>query len=100
MNFVKLLFMVLSTLILFSCTKESSDTIPVSSSESSPVDNYREQFAIILSKAIYENKSLCDFLKASALKQFDKESITIKIDESIMKYNRKDISHIKTIYNW
>ena len=34
------------------------------------------------------------------LKQFDKESITIKIDESIMKYNRKDISHIKTIYNW
>lgn len=73
MNFVKLLFMVLSTLILFSCTKESSDTIPVSSSESSPVDNYREQFAIILSKAIYENKSLCDFLKASALKQFDKD---------------------------
>jgi ribosome maturation factor RimP len=33
------------------------------------------------------------------LKEFDSEYITIQTDENI-KINRKNIAHIKTIYNW
>ena len=34
------------------------------------------------------------------LEDFDNETITINIDEKTKSINRKDIAHIKTVYNW
>ena len=34
------------------------------------------------------------------LNSFDKESITILIDDKEIKLDRKNISQIKTVYNW
>lgn len=34
------------------------------------------------------------------LQDFDKETVTIIIDDQIYKFNRLEISHMKTIYNW
>ena len=34
------------------------------------------------------------------LKEYNNETITIKVEEQSHIINRKDISHIKTVYNW
>ncbi len=34
------------------------------------------------------------------LKKYDEKNITIEIDEKDLEINRKDISQLKTIYNW
>ena len=34
------------------------------------------------------------------LNDFDEDTITIKIDNEIYKFNKSEISHMKTVYNW
>lgn len=34
------------------------------------------------------------------LNDFDEDTITIKIDDEIYKFNKSEISHMKTVYNW
>ncbi len=35
-----------------------------------------------------------------SLKEYNKDTIKIKTEEKEIEINRKDISHIKTVYNW
>ena len=64
-------FAVALLLTCFSCKKDNLEPQLNSSSISSKEYNPEKEFAIILSKAVHENKDLRVFLKNESLKQFD-----------------------------
>ena len=63
----KVLFLTAVFLVLLSCTKQDSSF----TNQANNKEAYLERFAIILSKAAFENEDLRHFLKEQALKQFD-----------------------------
>ena len=65
------LFAIALLLTCYSCKKESVEPELNISSISSKEYNPEKEFAIILSKAVHENKDLRLFLKNESLKQFD-----------------------------
>lgn len=58
---------------MISC--QEKETIIVSDDDYVELDSEsaKQEFAVILSKAVYENEALREFLKSEALTQFDKD---------------------------
>ena len=60
-------------IIAVSCRKETEFSMIAEQEKELMEFNSSEEFALILSKALYDNESLRDFLQKEALKQFDKD---------------------------
>lgn len=63
----------IGSLLMISC--QEKETIIVSDDDYVELDSEsaKQEFAVILSKAVYENEALREFLKSEALTQFDKD---------------------------
>lgn len=61
----------IGSLLMISC--QEKETIIVSDDDYVELDSEsaKQEFAVILSKAVYENEALREFLKSEALTQFD-----------------------------
>ena len=60
-------------IIAVSCRKETEFSMIAKQEKELMGINPSEEFALILSKALYDNESLRDFVQKEALKQFDKD---------------------------
>lgn len=69
----KLFLFLIGSLIIISCQEKETIIVPDDQCIELDSESAKQEFAVMLSKAVYENEALRAFLKSEALGQFDKD---------------------------
>lgn len=69
----KFFLLLIGSLLIISCQEKETIIVPDSQCVELDSESAKQEFAVILSKAVYENEALRFFLKSEALVQFDKD---------------------------